>query len=363
MTTVFLTGFPGFLGSALLGRLLDRYDDEVELACLVQSKYRDDAEDRARSIAGDDWDERIALYEGDITEGDLGLDPDEYADLELDTVEVYHLAAVYDVGVSEAVGKRVNVDGTRHVLHFAENCPDLRRFQYVSTCYVSGRYDGLFTESMLEEAGPFHNHYESSKHEAEVLVREAMDEGLPATVYRPAITVGDSETGETQKYDGPYYVLQLLLRQGDYALTPAMLGSSGVEVNVVPRDFVVDAIDELSAMERSEGVTYQLADPAPATASKLLRLFADAADTTPVPVPMTRGLAKGAFHRVPELRERVAVEPATLDYFTHPTRYTCANTVRDLRGTDVECPPIETYAATLVEFMRANPDIDPDAMT
>ncbi|MFC6725499.1 SDR family oxidoreductase, partial [Halobium palmae] len=284
LTTVFVTGFPGFLGSALVERLLDRYGSETELACLVQSEYRDEAEERAREIVDDadrDWDDRIALYEGDVTEGDLGLDPDDYADLELDTVELYHLAAVYDVGMSEAVGRRVNVDGTRHVLHFAEGCPDLRRFQYVSTCYVSGRYDGLFTEGMLEEAGPFHNAYESTKHEAERLVRDAMDDGLPATIYRPAVVVGDSGTGETQKYDGPYYVLRLLLRQGDYALTPAMLGSGGVEINVVPRDFVVDAIDALSAMDRSEGVTYQLCDPAPVTASKLLRLFADAADTTP----------------------------------------------------------------------------------
>jgi len=115
VTTVLVTDFPGFLGSALVERLLDRYDADVEVVCLVQTKYRDGAERRAREVAGDDWDERIALYEGDVTEGDLGLDPETYSDLELDTVEVYHLAAVYDLGVSETVAKRANVDGTRHV--------------------------------------------------------------------------------------------------------------------------------------------------------------------------------------------------------------------------------------------------------
>jgi thioester reductase-like protein len=362
LTTVVVTGFPGFLGSALVERLLDRYDAEVELACLIQPKYRDEAERRAREIAGDDRDGRIELYEGDVTEGDLGLDPETYSELELDTVEVYHLAAVYDLGVSETVAKRVNVDGTRHVLAFARGCPDLRRFQYVSTCYVSGRYDGVFAEGMLEAAGPFHNHYESSKHAAEVLVREAMEAGLPATIYRPAIVVGDSETGETRKYDGPYSVIRLLLRQGRYALTPAVIGSGGVELNVVPRDFVVDAIDALSAMERSEGETYQLADPAPATASRLLRLFADAAGTTPVPVPVTTGAATAALRGSTTIREAVGIDPAAVDYFTHPTRYVCPNAIRDLRGTAVECPPIGTYVDTLVEFVREHPGIDGGAM-
>ncbi|HMB50779.1 MAG TPA: SDR family oxidoreductase, partial [Natronoarchaeum rubrum] len=199
--TVFLTGFPGFLGSALVERLLDR---DRRVACLVQPKYREDAERRAAELAGDDWEERIDLYEGDITEPEIGLDADDREHLQDACDEVFHLAAVYDLGVSRAVGEAVNVRGTEHVLDFAAGVSDLRRFQYVSTCYVSGRHDGVFTHEDLDVGQEFNNFYEETKFLAEVAVQRRMDAGLPATIYRPAITVGDSRTGRTQKYDGPY---------------------------------------------------------------------------------------------------------------------------------------------------------------
>ena len=113
------------------------------------------------------------------------------------------LAAVYDLTVPEAVAQRVNVDGTARIIDFCWSREHLHRLQYVSTSYVSGNYDGEFTEDGLDEGQGFLNHYESTKYAAELLVREAMEAGLPATIYRPGIVVGDSRTGETQKYDGP----------------------------------------------------------------------------------------------------------------------------------------------------------------
>jgi thioester reductase-like protein len=379
VTTVFLTGFPGFLGSALVERLLAR-DSSLTVACLVQPAYREGAERRARELtrtatadpeagAGDppaDADggtDRVGLYEGDITESDLGLDADVAARLQAETREVFHLAAVYDLGVAEAVGRAVNVRGTEHVLDFAEACPDLDRVQYVSTCYVSGRYDGVFTESMLREGQSFNNYYEATKYLAEVEVQERMADGLPATIYRPAIAVGDSQTGETQKYDGPYYVLQLLRRQPKVALLPMPPGRERYEMNVVPRDFVVDAIAHLSALDRAEGEVYQLCDPNPPTVGEVVRRFADAVDRRVVPVPTTLRLSKGVLAGLPRVADLVGVEPETLNYFTHPTRYTGSNALRDLAGTDVSCPPFGAYVDTLVAFVRENPSIDPDAMT
>ncbi len=366
VTTAFVTGFPGFLGSALVERLLDRHD---RIACLVQPEYRAQAERRAAEIVeeGDDnavdWTERIDLYEGDITEGDLGLDVDDYADLRLDCDEVYHLAAVYDLAVSPEVGQAVNVDGTRHVVHFAEKSPNLRRFQYVSTCYVSGRYDGLFTESNFDVGQEFNNHYEETKYRAEAIVREARADGLPTTIYRPAIAVGDSETGETQKYDGPYFVLQWLLRQGDVAILPSVANLRKCEVNLVPRDFVVDAIDYLSGLDRSEDTVYHLSDPSPPTAAELVRIFAEVTDKRVVTVPLPFRVAKGSLERVPGLYDWMRIEPEAINYFRHPTRYTCANTRRDLAESGIECPSLSAYAETLVEFMESHPEVSPEAMT
>src|SRR6185295_13240080 len=107
---------------------------------------------------------------------------------------------------SREVGMRVNVDGTRHVLDFAAAQPSLERLHYVSTCYVSGRYQGVFAESDLEKGQTFNNYYEETKYLAEVEVQRRMREGLPATIYRPSVVVGDSTSGATQKYDGPYFV-------------------------------------------------------------------------------------------------------------------------------------------------------------
>jgi thioester reductase-like protein len=369
MTTVFLTGFPGFLGSALVERLLERYDAGDEIACLIQSKYREEAEARAEellSTAGTDADTgtepAIRLYEGDITEQGLGLDSDTADRLQSDTAEVYHLAAVYDLGVSEEVGRAVNVRGTEHVLDFAEACPDLDRFQYVSTCYVSGRYDGVFTEEMLREGQSFNNWYEATKFLAEVEVQKRMGDGLPATVYRPAIAVGDSRTGETQKYDGPYFVLQWLLRQPRLAFLPLPPGADEFEINVVPRDFVVDAVAHLSGLDDSEGVVYQLADPNPPTVREMSRLLADAADRRLVTVPTTRTIAKRSLEVVPGLYRLMRIEPEAVNYFTHPTRYTSGHTLRDLSGSGIACPPFGDYVETLVEFVREHPEIDSSAM-
>ena len=73
-----------------------------------------------------------------------------------------------------------------------------------------------------------------------------MRAGMPATIYRPSIVVGDSRTGETQKYDGPYFAMQWLLRQKRVAIMPVVGSPSDTEFNVVPRDFVIDAITWLS---------------------------------------------------------------------------------------------------------------------
>jgi thioester reductase-like protein len=351
--SIFLTGFPGFLGSALVERLLDRTD---RIDCLVQPQYLDTARDRAADIAGDDWSERIGLYEGDITDPGLGLDDPTRAEIEARTREVFHLAAAYDLDVPRAVGEAVNVEGTRNVLEFADGCPELRRFQYVSTCYVSGRHDGVFGPEDLDVNQSFTNHYEATKFEAERLVRERSAAGLPTTIYRPAIVVGDSETGATDKYDGPYGLLSFLLRQPRrLAVLPRALGGTGCEVNLVPRDFVVDAIDHLGALDRSVDTTYQLCDPNPSTVGQTIELFGRATGRRIVPVPLPSSLIEGSLRHVPGLERATGVDPATVPYFDHPTSYVAPNTRRDLAGTDIECPPLSAYVETLVAYLRANP--------
>ncbi|WP_232342899.1 SDR family oxidoreductase [Halosimplex litoreum] len=354
-----LTGFPGFLGSALVERLLERSDEPV--ACLVQTQYRDVAARRAAALAdaaGVPRD-RIRLVEGDITDPDLAVD--DYDRLRRETRVVYHLAAVYDLGVARPLAERVNVDGTRHVLRLALGA-DVDRFHHVSTCYVSGRYDGVFTHRDLAVGQSFHNYYEATKFEAERLVRAAMADGLPATVYRPAIAVGDSRTGETQKFDGPYYLLELILRQWPVAVVPVPLRPSAHRLNVVPRNFVVDALAAISAREDSVGEVYQLCNPHPPTIRELVRTLARAAGRRAVPVRGTTKLARVATERVPTVADGLGVEPAALSYLSQPTTYTDENTRRALAETNVRCPLFSSYADRLVAYAREHRDEDAGAM-
>ncbi|THE66504.1 NAD-dependent epimerase/dehydratase family protein [Salinadaptatus halalkaliphilus] len=356
---VFFTGFPGFLGSALLERVLARGDGPV--ACLVQPKYLETARERAREIAdgldGVDREDAISLHEGDITEPDLGLE--DSADLE-GVSEVYHLAAVYDLGVDRDLAEAVNVGGTEHVLDFAEDV-DLEQFHYVSTCYVSGRYDGVFTEDHLQEGQSFNNHYEETKYRAEVAVQDRMDVGLPATIYRPAITVGDSWTGETDKYDGPYYLLESIRTQPSWlSVTFSLPGSSDAELNVVPRDYVVDAIAYLSDRESSVGEVYQLCDPTPLSVPDFVDALAAAAGHRVVSVPTPKLLARRVLEQLED--SGTSVEPETLEYLDHPTRYACPATKRALAGSGLEVPPFESYVDRLVAFVEENPDVGDEAM-
>ncbi len=362
MTTLLMTGFPGFLGSALLPRLLARREG-VGAVCLVQPRYRALAERRMQEIASahPHTRDRVELLEGDITARDLGTGPAARALLD-DVTEVWHLAAVYDLAVPPETARRVNVDGTARVLELCRSRAGFGRLQYVSTCYVSGRYDGEFTEDALDEGQPFRNHYESTKFEAEMLVRKAMADGLPATIYRPGIVVGDSVTGETQKYDGPYFLATFLRRQLAVAVVPAVGAVDKVKVCLVPRDFVVEAMDELSTQETSVGRTFALTDPHPPTVRELVDTFAHHLGKRVVWVPLPLGLTRAVVGAVPGLERLLGLPAEALDYFASPTTYSTANTTAALSGTGVECPPFETYASTLLDFMKSHPEIDSAAM-
>ena len=339
MPSIFFTGFPGFLGSELLPRILQRSPDTTAV-CLVQPKFAALARERARA-----FDNRIRLVEGDIT-----------APLEAhaDVTEVFHLAAVYDLSVSRQRGMKINVEGTRNVLDFAERCPSLQRFHYVSTCYVSGRYDGVFHEDDLDVSQTFNNFYEETKFLAEVEVRKR---SLPTTIYRPSVVVGDSTTGETQKFDGPYFVIRWILRQPRLAVLPVAGRPSRFRFNVVPRDFVVAAITALSKNGASK--CYQLADPAPLTVDDTIDVIARATRRRVIRIPLPRSVAKAAIDHIPGVYRLMRIPSAAIDYFVHPTSYDTTNTQHDL---PLRVPRFSEYIELLVAFVKAHPEISASGM-
>ena len=353
-----MTGFPGFLGSALLPGILAKRKGATVI-CVVQARHMDTAKVKLAEIhkAHPHTKDRVELVEGDITQPGLGLSDSVPVK---DVNEVWHLAAVYDLSVPEDIAKLVNIGGTENVLQFCTQRPKLRRLQYVSTCYVSGAYDGEFTEEMLEAGQPFQNHYEETKYEAERLVRAAMADGLPATIYRPGIVVGDSRTGETQKYDGPYFVATYMKRLPAVAFLPNV--DKTVMASLVPRDYVIAAMDALSVLDRSEGKTYQLTDPNPPSAREVAEIFGHHLGRKLVWLPIPVAAVRGLLDTVPGMELLTGLPAETLDYFAFPTTYGTAQAVADLEGTGVSCPRFRDYADKLLDFMAAHPEFDSKAM-
>jgi thioester reductase-like protein len=356
---VLLTGFPGFLGSELLFRSIERGSDRF--SCLVQGKFLPVAERKLEEWGATrpEIRKRVKLVEGDITLPGLGIAD---SGLLIDVDRVQHFAAVYDLNVKKEVAQRINVDGTVNILRFCEGLSRLKRLEYVSTCYVSGKYDGVFKEEDLEQATVFNNFYESTKHSAEKAVRASMRQGLPATIFRPSIVVGNSRTGETQKFDGPYFVMQWLLRQGKHAILPRLGDPDRYSINLVPSDFVVDAIAALCAAPDSTGKTFQLADPAPLTIRETVRLIAEACGKQLIEVPLPKWLAKSAVGGVPGLEKWLGIPRSSLDYFVHPTSYDTRNATEFLERAGIRCPRFADYAPRLVQYMKDHPEIRSQAM-
>jgi thioester reductase-like protein len=358
--TVLLTGFPGFLGSALLPRLLAAGDESA--VCVVQPRFAETAARRLQDLLCDDpsLEGRVRLVVGDVTQPGLGIA--DAAQVLSHVADVWHLAAVYDMSVPRDLAMLVNVRGTEHVLDLAARAPRLRRVHYFSTCYVSGRYAGPFGEDDLDVGAPFNNYYEETKHLAEVDVRRRMAEGLPATIYRPSVVVGDSTSGATQKYDGVYFAIQWLLRQPKVAVLPTVGDLSMTRPNIVPRDFVLDAAAYLAALPQSLGRCYQLADPQPLTADELVDVLAAATGHRVVRMPLPRRAAKGALAHVPGVHALLRIPPGFVDHYVHPTHYLTDHARADLEGSGITCPAFPAYADTLVRFMREHRDVTAAAM-
>jgi thioester reductase-like protein len=344
--SVLLTGFPGFIGARLLPRLRELSPEEG-FVCLVQDRFLDVArrelaeiEARAPAARG-----RLSTVVGDITQPGLALSADDAVRLQRELTAAYHLAAVYDLAVSRELGMKVNVEGTRNVLAFLAEAKHVERLHYVSTAYVAGSATGVFRESDLDVGQGFKNHYEETKFLAEV---EVVRSGVPATVYRPSVVVGDSRTGETGKFDGPYFTLTAMEKVPSPGLF-LRIGSGRNVVNLVPVDFAVEALARLSTQRDAGMKTYHLTDPHPLPVIEVVRLFARALGKSFMYVPVPKGLAKAVFGLGP-VQRHFGMPVQSLDYFDHPLRFDTTEADRALAALGLECPRLPDYADRLVSF-------------
>jgi thioester reductase-like protein len=356
MALALVTGFPGFIGTRLIRRLLAD-DPEARVVALVEGRMAD----RARSVAAELDGERIEVLPGDITERGLGLSDDDLGRLTAEVTTAYHMAAIYDLAVPLDTAERVNVEGTGNVLEILGRCERLERHNYVSTAYVAGLRNGVVYEHELVMGQGFKNNYESTKFQAEVWVRQSLDR-IPTTIYRPAIVVGHSQTGETQKFDGPYYLLRSIAAMGDRAIP--QIGASDAPFNVVPVDFVIDALAAGAEDPDAVGATLHLVDPEPVTAHEVTELFAEiyAGRKPSYRVPPTLVQQSLRFAGARKLMGGAPRE--SIQYLNHSVRFDTRQASDVLGRHGVTCPKIGDYARPVIEFFKAHendPAYDPQA--
>ena len=351
--TIFLTGFPGFIAERLVSRLARR---DTQFFLLVQPEFTErasDAIERISELTGTPL-ENFAIIEGDITKPQLGISEEDLETIRNETTSVFHLAAAYDLAVDKEIAFRVNLDGTKNVNELCRTLPNLRRYNYVSTCYVAGKRLGRILETELEHDAGFRNFYEETKHLAEIEVEKLKSE-LPVTIFRPSVVVGDSQTGETTKYDGIYYLIQYL-QKAPNLLRLINVGNRNVRLNLVPVDFVVEGIAALSSDDAAVGKTLALADPDPLTTAELFDVIAESLSNkksvlTPPPAIVETSLMMSIAPPISGLPH------SAVPYFFIAQTYDTSVADALLAAHGIKCPNFRDYAPNLIGFVKKHPSL------
>ena len=351
--TIFVTGFPGFIASRLLRRLAR---DGGRFLLLVQPAFVARAQPELVSIAQEARRSvaDFVVLSGDITEPNLGLSAADLETARAESTVVFHLAAIYDLAVARDLALRVNVEGTRNVNDFARSLPHLRHYHYVSTCYVAGKRTGRILENELRHDAGFRNYYEETKHLAELEV-EALKSKLPVTIHRPAVVCGDSRTGETAKYDGIYYLIHYLLKW-PAVLSTLNIGNSEVALNLVPVNFVVEAMSTLARDPLAVGKTVQLADPQPSSTRELFdsisRCIGGRASLVTLPAPLVH-----TSLMLPLAPKVTGLPHSAVPYFFLKQTYDTAQATALLKPHGISCPPFASYVQTIVDYAARRPTL------
>jgi len=362
----FVTGGTGFLGRFLIGNLLKR---KGTIHVLVRKASTRKFVAMATKMG---WDpKRVVAVTGDMTAPKCGLTAAQIRTLSAKKIQhFFHLAAIYDMTASAESQRAANIDGTQHALDLA-TVLKVGCFHHTSSIAAAGLYPGVFREDMFEEAEGLDDPYLRTKHDSEGLVRD--ETRIKWRIYRPGMVVGHSQTGEMDKIDGPYYFFTFLKKLREM-LPPWMptLGLEGGRINVVPVDFVVDAMDHIAHKPKLDGHTFHLTDPEPMRVGEVLNTFARAGHAPQMTmridarmfafVPSSIRMAAGNLPPVKRfigmLLRDFQIPKQVLKFITYPTRFDNREAERALKGSGIKVPALDTYAWRLWDYWERH--LDPD---
>jgi len=361
----FVTGGTGFIGRFLIANLLRRGEPVYVLVRKGSLK-------KLAGLRGE-WgasEARVIGVVGDLAKPMLGVTEAEIAKLKGKIRHFFHLAAVYDLAASPESQELANIDGTRHAVELAQAL-QAGCFHHVSSIAAAGLYEGTFREDMFEEAEELDHPYFRTKHLSEGIVRKECKR--PWRVYRPGMVAGHSKTGYIDKIDGPYYFFKLIQKMR--RMLPIWVPTIGIEggrINIVPVDFVADALDYLAHKRGLDRKCFHLTDPAPHRIGEVLNIFAKAAHAPQmamrvnarmfgfIPAPILYGIGSLApvKRMIRAVLKDLGIPKDVFQFVNWPTRYDNREAAKALKGSGIEVPHLETYAAKLWDYWERN--LDPD---
>ena len=361
----FITGGTGFIGRFFIDKLKER---EGDIYVLTRAGSRDKFEALQQRFGADS--DRLIPVEGDLRQPLLGLDEATIADLRGQVRHFCHFAAIYDLAASAEEQVKTNIDGTRNAVRLAEAL-QAGCFQHVSSIAAGGLYHGTFREDMFEEAENIDHPYFRTKHDSEGIVRSECQ--VPWRIYRPAMVVGHSRTGEIDKIDGAYYFFKTIQKLRK-ALPPwvPLVGIEGGKFNVVPVDYVVDAMDHIVHKDNLDGQCFHLTDPEHHSMGNMVNIFAEAGHAPRFSMRLDTRIfgfiprfVRDTLKGLPPVKRIVNTMmndmglPDSLTMFiNYPTRYDNRDTERALKGSGIKAPALRDYAPVIWDYWERN--LDPD---
>lgn len=361
----FVTGGTGFIGRFVVERLLQRPRSKVYV--LVRKESKDKFENLRDSLGADPA--RLLPMWGDITTPGL-VSKASLTKLKGKIDHVYHLAAIYDLNMSDEQGDQVNNEGTRNVVKFANALGGKVALQHMSSIAIAGgHFRGVFKESMFDEGQDTSHPYYRTKFQSERIVREECK--VPWRVYRPGAVVGSSVTGEMDKIDGPYYLFPTIKTIVD--TVPKwlpLLGVEGGKIPIVPVDYVADATIAIAHKPGLDGKAFQLLQTPQDSTGKIMEIFFDAAhgpgfakqfELPKMPKLVSRGLRETAKLlplkvAAKEMTKATGIPPAALGYITSQVSFDDRQAREALKGTGISCPKLKDYAPALWSYWESHMD-------
>ena len=345
-----VTGFPRLLARRLILAEL-RHTPESgpppRVALLCREAAAAQAKEFAAALPGEQR-ARLQVLFGEVAHLHLGLSSAEYRALTEAVSSILHAAESSQLSEGRAELLRINVEGTRTVLDVASDARHLRRFSHFSTVAVAGRRTGVIGEDELAMGQEFHDDWEETRCQAELLVRGAMAE-IGCCVLRLGLLVGDSVTGEIDRFEGPY-ALAMLLAQTPASMPLPLPGDGGAPFNVVPIDFAASTALLLHHHPNATGKTFHVVDPNPASVRRVWELIARRTGRRLPRVALGFRIADTLL-RLPGLERLTREQRSALAALSQLAFYSSRNTV-ELLGA-LRCPPIEGYLDVLFDYLRA----------